>query len=81
MILIACVLVACVLLVVLGFVAPRLSRRPQRAVDRGLDKANENAQEAPAPLDKAMDASTRVSREAADAATEGGRKLRDKSEE
>ena len=81
MILIALVLVACVLLVVLGFLAPRLSHRPQRAVDRGLDKANENARKAPQPLDKAMDASTHVSRQAADAATEGGRKLRGKSEE
>ena len=81
MILIICVLAACVLLLLLGFLFPRLSHRPQGAVDRGLDKADENAQKAPEPLDKAMDSTAHASRKAADTATQAGREARGKPEE
>ena len=81
MILIACVIVAAILLLVIGFLAPRFSHRPQRQVDKGLDKADENAQKAPAPLDKVMHKSTRASRKVADKSTEAGREARYKSEE
>jgi hypothetical protein len=80
MLLIACVIVAAVLLVIIGFLAPRFSRKPQGAVDKGLDKADENAQKAPPPLDKVMDTTTRASRKIADTATEAGREARYKSE-
>jgi hypothetical protein len=81
MILITCVIVAAILLLVIGFLAPRFSHRPQRQVDKGLDKADQNAQKAPGPVDKMMHASTRASRKVADAATETGRQARYKSEE
>lgn len=81
MILIACVVVAALLLLVIGFLAPRFSRRPQHEVDKGLDKADQNAQKAPAPLDEVMDKTTRTSRKVADTATEAGREARYKSEE
>ena len=81
MILIACVIVAAILLLVIGFLAPRFSHRPQRQVDKGLDKADENAQKAPWPLDKVMDRSTRASRKVADKSTEAGREARYRSEE
>jgi hypothetical protein len=81
MILITCVIVAAILLLAIGFLAPRFSHRPQRQVDKGLDKADENAQKAPAPLDTVMDKSTRASRKIADKSTEAGREARYKSEE
>ena len=81
MILLACVIVAAILLLVLGFLAPRLSRKPQHELDKGLEKADDKAQQAPGPLDKVMDKSTRTSRKIADAATETGREARYKSEE
>jgi hypothetical protein len=81
MLLLGCVIVAAILLLVLGFLAPRFSRKPQAKLDKGLDKAGQQAQKAPGPLDKVMDKSTRASRKIADAATETGRKARYKSEE
>lgn len=81
MILITAIVVACVLLLVLGFLAPRLSRRPQNTLDRDLDKADENAKRAPRPLDKVMDTSTMASRKAADTSTDAGREARRKTEE
>ncbi|MDQ6922066.1 MAG: DUF6411 family protein [Candidatus Dormibacteraeota bacterium] len=81
MILIVCVIVAAILLLVVGFLAPRFSHRPQRQVDKGLDKAGQNARKAPGPLDKVMDKTTRASRKVADSATETGRQARYKSEE
>jgi hypothetical protein len=81
MLLLACVIVAAILLLVLGFLAPRFSRKPQGKLDKGLDKADQQAQKAPGPLDKVMDKTTRASRKIADAATETGRKARYKSEE
>jgi hypothetical protein len=80
MLLIACVIVAAVLLLIIGFLAPRFSRKPQGAVDKGLEKADENAQKTPPPLDKVMDTTTRASRKIADTATEAGREARYKSE-
>lgn len=81
MILLASVLAACVLLLILGFLAPRLSHRPQKEVDRGLDKADENAKKAPEPLDKLMHKPTEASRKAADTATQAGREARGKGDE
>jgi hypothetical protein len=80
MLLIACVIVAAVLLLIIGFLAPRFSRKPQSAVDKGLDKADDNARKAPPPLDKVMDSTTRASRKIADTATEAGREARYNSE-
>jgi hypothetical protein len=49
MILLTCVILAAILLLVLGFLAPRFSRKPQGKLDRSLDKADEKARKAPAP--------------------------------
>ena len=80
MILIAIVVIAALLLLVLGFLAPRLSRKPQGAVDRGLDKADENARRAPGPLGTAMDTTAKTSRKVADKSAETGRQARYKAE-
>jgi hypothetical protein len=81
MILLTCVIVAAILLLALGFLAPRFSRKPQGKLDRSLEKADEKARKAPAPLDKLMDSSTRASEKIADSATEAGREARYRSEE
>ncbi|MBJ7600814.1 MAG: hypothetical protein DLM67_02475 [Candidatus Nephthysia bennettiae] len=81
MILIACVIVAAILLLVIGFLAPRFSHRPQRQVDKGLDKADQNARKVPGPLGDVMDKTTRASRKVADTSAETGREARYKSEE
>jgi cell division protein FtsN len=80
MILIAVVVIAAVLLLIIGFLAPRFSHKPQRAVDKGLDKADENAKRAPEPLDTVMDKTTEASRKVADKSAETGREARYKSE-
>jgi hypothetical protein len=44
------VIAICVLLLILAFVAPRLSRYPQRGVDKSLGAGSRNASKAPGKL-------------------------------
>jgi hypothetical protein len=80
MILVTIVVIAAVLLLIVGFLAPRFSHKPQGAVDKGLDKADQNAKRAPEPLDTVMDKTTQASRKVADKSAETGREARYKSE-
>ena len=61
------VVLICIALLFLAFVAPRLSRYPQRGVDKGLGAGSRNASKAPGklgswlskPFNKAMKATDR----------------------
>lgn len=44
------VIAICVLLLILAFVAPRLSRHPQRGVDKGLGMGSRTGSKAPGKL-------------------------------
>ena len=80
MILVTIVVIAAVLLLIVGFLAPRFSHKPQGAVDKGLEKADDNAKRAPEPLDTVMDKTTQASRKVADKSAETGREARYKAE-
>jgi hypothetical protein len=80
MVTLAVLVLVCVGLVVLGFVAPRLSRRPQSSLDRGIDRVDEKAREHGGVSGKLGDRSSRTSRKAVDTATDAGRHAREKLE-
>ena len=72
--LIAGVVAICVVLFILALLAPRLSRRPQRAVDRGFGGGARAASHAPGPLGRWLAKSFRTSQRAADKSASAGRK-------
>ena len=72
--LIVAVVAICVLLFLLALLAPRLSRGPQRAVDRGFGGAAQPARHAPGPLGRWLPKPFRSSRRAADKSAATGRK-------
>jgi hypothetical protein len=51
---IAGIVAICVLLLVLGFLLPRLSRHPQRGVDRTLGAGQRTAAKGPGPLGRLL---------------------------
>ena len=77
--LIAGVVVLCIVLLILGFLAPRLSRGPERAAHKGFGAGGRTAGKAPGPLGKWLAKpffkSSKMSAKSADA----GRKGRDKA--
>jgi hypothetical protein len=77
-ILAAALIAACLILLILGFLAPRLSVWVQQGVDRTLERAHGKAGEAPGPLEKLLRRSFGMSRKASDKATETGRQGREK---
>jgi hypothetical protein len=72
------VVAICVLLFLLALLAPRLSRDPQRAVDRGFGGAAQAAGHAPGPLGRRLAKPFRSSRRAADKSAATGRKVHHK---
>jgi hypothetical protein len=76
--LIATIVAACVLLVVLGFLVPRLSFGPQRELDRGLDAGRRTSGEAPGLLGRLLSKGFLRSRKAADGSASTGRRARGK---
>ena len=74
--LIAAIVAVCVLLLILGFLAPRLSRHPQRGVDRALGAGSRGASHAPGPLGRLLPKPFRTSRKAADKSAGAGRRGR-----
>ena len=68
----------CVLLLVLGFLVPRLSRGPQRGVDKTLTAGQRAGGKAPGPLGRLFSKSFGTSRKAADKSASAGRKGRAK---
>ena len=68
----------CVFLFVLAFLVPRLSRKPQRAVDRGFGGGARAASHAPGPLGRWLPKPFRTSQRAADKSAAAGRKAHQK---
>lgn len=80
MVLAAVLIVVCVALVVLGFLAPRFSRKPQGKLDHGINRADEHAREHGGVSGKMGHNSADLSRKAVDKATDAGRGARRKVE-
>jgi Family of unknown function (DUF6411) len=77
--LIALIVVICLLLLVLGFLAPRLSNKPQRGVDRAFGTGGRAAGHAPGPLGRWLRKPFSSSERAADKSASLGRRGRSKS--
>lgn len=75
---IGAIIAVCVVLLVLAFVAPRLSRRPQGEVDRGLGAGGRDASHAPGPLGRWLQKAFAKSAKAVDRSAGSGRRAREK---
>jgi hypothetical protein len=75
---IAIVIGLCVLLLVLGFLVPRLSRGPQRGVDSTLGVGQRAGSKAPGPLGRLFSKAFGSSRKATNRSASAGRKGRGK---
>lgn len=75
---IAVIVGVCVLLAVLAFLLPRLSRYPQRGVDQTLSGGQRLASSAPGPLGRWLQKPFGSSRRAANKSAEKGREGRAK---
>ena len=76
--LIGIVVAICVILFVLALLAPRVSRKPQAAVDSSFGAGARAASYAPGPLGRWLPKPFRSSRRAADKSASAGRKARQK---
>ncbi len=74
--LIALIVVICLLLLALGFLAPRLSNKPQRGVDRAFGTGGRVAGHAPGPLGRWLRKPFSSSERAADKSASLGRRGR-----
>ena len=68
----------CVVLLVLAFLVPRLSRAPQRGVDRSLGVGQRAGSKAPGPLGRLLQKPFSSSRRAANKSASLGRRGRGK---
>ena len=75
---IAAIVVVCILLLVAGFLLPRLSRYPQRGVDRTLGAGQRTASKAPGPLGRLLQKPVGTSRKATNKSAAEGRQGRSK---
>ena len=76
--LIGAVIAICVILLVLAFVVPRLSRHPQRGVSKTFGAGGDAASHAPGPLGRWLPKPFRSSSRAANKSAAAGRQGRDK---
>ena len=76
---IAIIVAVCILLLVLGFLVPRLSRGPQRGVDRTLGAGQRAGGKAPGPIGKLFSKSFGTSRRATNKSASTGRRARGKT--
>ena len=76
---IAVIVGICILLLILAFLAPRFSRRPERATRRALGTGGQTASKAPGPvgrlLAKPFWSSSKAAGKSADAGREGRRRM------
>jgi hypothetical protein len=72
------VIAICVLLLILAFLAPRLSRHPQRGVDRGFGLGRRGASKAPGKLGGWLQKPFTNSMKATDKSAARGRSARSK---
>ena len=75
---IAAIIVVCVVLLLLGFLAPRLSTKPQHGVDRALGAGGRAAGKAPGALGRWLRKPFSSSERAADKSASLGRRGRGK---
>jgi hypothetical protein len=76
--LIAGIVAVCILLAILAFLAPRLSRHPQRGVDKALGAGAGGASHAPGGLGRWLSKPFRSSERAANKSASAGRRGRSK---
>lgn len=72
------VIAICIVLLVLGFLAPRLSRHPQRGVNKGLGMGSRNASKAPGKLGSWLSKPFNTSLKATNKSATAGRNARSK---
>jgi hypothetical protein len=72
------IVAVCIILLILAFLLPRLSRHPQRGVDRTLGVGQTAGGKAPGPIGKLFSKSFGTSRKATNKSASTGRKARDK---
>ena len=72
------IIAVCVILLVLGFLVPRLSSGPQRGVDRTLGVGQRAGGKAPGPIGRLFSKSFGTSRKATNKSASSGRKARGK---
>jgi Family of unknown function (DUF6411) len=77
-VLIAAIVVICIVLAVLAFLLPRLSRGPQRGVDRSLGAGQQGAAHAPGKLGSWLQKPFQTSRKATNKSAAAGRRGRGK---
>ena len=75
---IAIIIVVCVILAVLAFLLPRLSRHPQRGVDKSLSTGQSAASSLPGKLGEWLSKPFSNSRKATNKSAEKGREARSK---
>jgi Family of unknown function (DUF6411) len=75
---IAVIVGICVVLLILGFLLPRLSRYPQRGVDRTLGVGQRAGGKAPGPLGRLFQKAFGTSRKATNKSAATGRRGREK---
>jgi hypothetical protein len=75
---IAIIVAVCVALLVLAFLMPRLSSRPQRGVDRTLGVGQRAGGKAPGPIGRLFSKSFGTSRKATNRSASTGRSARGK---
>jgi len=78
-VLIAAVVGLCVLLLILGFLLPRLSDHARRGTDKGFSMGQRAGSKAPGPLGRLLSKSFGKSRSAADKSHAAGRRGRSKA--
>ena len=76
--LIGAIVAVCVILLVLAFLAPRLSRGPQRGVDGALDVGRRGGSKAPGPFGRLLQKPFSKSERAVDRSAGAGRRGRGK---
>ncbi len=72
------IIAVCIILLILAFLVPRLSRHPQRGVDRTLGVGQQAGGKAPGPIGRLFSKSFGMSRRATNKSAETGRKGRGK---
>jgi hypothetical protein len=75
---IAVIVGVCIVLLVLAFLLPRLSRHPQRGVDRSLGAGQRAGGKAPGKVGRVLQKPFSSSRKATNRSAEGGRRARRK---
>jgi Family of unknown function (DUF6411) len=72
------IVAVCIVLLILAFLLPRLSRGPQRGVDKTLSAGQRAGGSAPGPLGRLLQKPFGTSRKATNKSASTGRRARDK---